>query len=496
MEPPPLPKKIGPYKIESLLAKGGMSLLYLGLHPTTHQAIVIKVLSPEFVTHPEATQRFLKEAHIITLADHPNIVKLYGEGEWEGGLYIAMEMIHGISLRQFIAQQSLSLKRTIDIILQVSYALLHLHTHGVIHRDLKPENILIAENGNVKVIDFGIAQLHEEPAQKSASPQLLGTPNYMSPEQKDNPHNVTIGSDIYSLGIITYELILGRLSYGLIDLSLLPKGLRKIVEKMLAVSVKERYQDIVDLIGDLSQYLKSADLEKDRPGSDQVKEMLETLQRAGQNLSPLTPPDWPLFEIGVAKLKSPGQLGLYYDFFKFPNNTYLILIAECLSTGIDAPVFLGAFRGMIHTLLYHTPNFHPVAFFETLNHLLYEDTWKQSFKVNLLHLNPLKDQLSYASSGLGGLFYVPAGTHQTRKLISDNPFLGNFPAPEFSETTDNWRVGDTLVLHSLDTLYEADLANALQENLLLSAPRQAEALLRKLPPQKLPSTLICLRRLT
>jgi serine/threonine protein kinase len=473
-----------------------MSLLYLGLHPITRQVIVVKVLSPEFVTHPEATQRFLKEARIITLADHPNIVKLYGEGEWEGGLYIAMEMIHGISLRQFIAQQSLSLKRTIDILLQVSYALLHLHTHGVIHRDLKPENILIAENGTVKVIDFGIAQLHEEPASKPAPLQLMGTPSYMSPEQKDNPHNVTIASDIYSLGIITYELILGRLSYGLIDLSLLPKGLRKIVEKMLAVSVKERYQDIVDLIGDLSQYLKSADLEKDRPGSDQVKELLETLQKAGQSLSPLTPPDWPIAEIGIAKLKSPGQLGLYYDFFKLPNTTYLVLIAECSSIGIDAPVFLGAFRGMIHTLLHHTRDFHPISFFEALNHLLYEDTWKQSYKLNLLHLDPLQNQLSYASSDLGGLFHVPAGTQQTRKLSSENPLLGISPAPKFSETTDNWRVGDTLVLHSVDPLYDPELTQALQENLLLSAPRQAEALLRKLPAQKLPSTLISLRRLT
>src|SRR5690606_36400224 len=107
-------------------------------------------------------KQFLKEAEIIALSNHPNIVKLYGQGEWEKGLYIAMEFIQGVSLTQFILQNSLSIKRSLEILLQVAYALLHLHSHGVIHRDLKPENILITENGGVKVIDFGIAQLEQE----------------------------------------------------------------------------------------------------------------------------------------------------------------------------------------------------------------------------------------------------------------------------------------------------------------------------------------------
>src|SRR5256885_15602408 len=95
-----LPEKIGPYKVEALLERGGMSLLYLATHPETKDPITIKVLFPEFVSNPEMVQRFLREAEIIELTDHPNIVKLYGQGEWENGLYIAMEFIQGISLRQ------------------------------------------------------------------------------------------------------------------------------------------------------------------------------------------------------------------------------------------------------------------------------------------------------------------------------------------------------------------------------------------------------------
>lgn len=504
IETPSLPEKIGPYKIESLLTKGSMSLLYLGLHPTSKQPLVVKVLSPEFVTHPEATERFLQEAHIITLADHPNIVKLYGEGKWEGGLYIGMEMISGISLRQFIAQQSLSLKRTIDVVLQVAYALLHLHTHGVIHRDLKPENILIAENGTVKVIDFGIAQLHEEASAKAlnAPSQMMGTPNYMSPEQKENPHNISFASDIYSLGIITYELILGKLSFGIVDLTLLPKGLRKIVGKAIAISPKERYQDIVDFISDLSQYLKSGEIEKDRPGTDQVKEILETLQRAGQSLSPLTPPDWPAVEIGIARFKGAGQLGIYYDLFKFPNNTYLVMIAESAANSIEAPVSLSFLRGTIRTLLHeHKTPFEPLSFLETLNRIVFEDIWKQSFALNLLFLDPYNDQLYFISCGLGSLIHVPAGSNAPRKLESGNHLLGLHAAHEFSEMNDNWRIGDTLILHSLDAALDADLALATKENLLLSSGRQAENILKKLSPlpsfalQKHPKAVISVRRI-
>ncbi len=504
VEESPLPQKIGPYKIESLLAKGGMSLLYLGLHPKSKQPIVVKVLSPEYVTQKQAIERFLKEAHIITLADHPNIVKLYGEGEWEKGLYIAMEMIHGISLRQFIIQQSLSLKRTIDIILQVGYALIHLHSYGVIHRDLKPENILIAEDGTVKVIDFGIAQLHEEiPARgHPPSPQVIGTPNYMSPEQKENSHNVSFASDIYSLGVVAYELILGKLSYGIIDLTLLPKGLRKIIGKALALSVKERYQDIVDFISDLSQYLKSGDIEKDRPGSDQVKEIFEVLQKTGQSLSPLSPPDWPPIEIGISRTKG-GNLSLYYDFFRFPDNTLLILIAEGSQNGIDAPVFLSFLRGMIRTQLHYSPTpFDLVRFLQNLNQILVEDTWKQQFTISLLHLNPLQDELHYAACGLGGLFHAPASSGSVRKLESNNPPIGTLMAPEFSETFDNWQVGDTLILHSLDKTLDMDLSLAIKENLLLSSGRQAEAVLKKLGTvsafalHKHPQALIALRRIT
>ena len=513
----PMPSHIGPYKIESLFNKGGMSFLYLGLDPDTKKPLIIKVLSPSYVNHPETVERFLKEAKVIALTKHPNIVKLFGQGQWDqgqgqSGLYIAMELIHGISLKQFIMQHSLSMRRVLEIVLQVAYALQHLHSHGVIHRDLKPENILITEEGEIKVIDFGIAQLHEETPKEIEAGRIMGTPNYMSPEQKENPFSVTFATDIYSLGVILYELILGKLSFGMINLSGLPKGLHRIATKTLAVSVKERYQNITEFIQDVSTYLNSGGLEKERPDTDQAKELYETIQRSNMNLSPTTLPSWPQMDLGIAKGRGKDQFGLYYDFFRLPNNTFLVLIAADSSSDIGSAVSIGVLRGMIRMHLYSIISaqktvFQVVPFVEKLNQLLIDDILGEKFALDCVLLDPLKDAVTYVSCGMNALLHVPQGHNTPRLLTATNDLLGVSSTTEFSATTDNWNTGDILVLHSLTLPEESSpeekasfdqvLSDAVSENLLLSAQRQSEAILRKVSvtSTRYPKSLISIQRI-
>lgn len=259
--PEKMPENIHGYKIQRLLKRGGMSAIYLATHPETQELVAIKVLSPKYLKDDEVIQRFLRESEIIALADHPNIVNLYSQGEWEGGLYIAMEYVDGISLHQFLQKNKLSLKESLEIALQIAYALCHLHSHGVIHRDLKLENILLTHDNQVKVIDFGIAHLlSEKHPDKTKKRRIMGTPIYMSPEQKMNPESASYPSDIYSLGIMTYELVLGRIQHGKVALKNMPEGLRPILSKSLQPNVKNRYQDIVAFIADLSAYLNSEEI--------------------------------------------------------------------------------------------------------------------------------------------------------------------------------------------------------------------------------------------
>jgi len=313
-----------------------MSYLYLATHPDTKDSITIKVLSPKYLPNEEMVDRFLKEAEIIAMTDHPNIIKLFGHGKWEGGLYIAMEYVQGISLKDLIARNPMSLKRALKTILEIAYALCHLHTHGVIHRDLKPDNILITDEGQVKVIDFGIAQmLTDAEAKTPMQKRLIGTPVYMSPEQREDPENVSYPADIYSLGIIAYELILGRGSHGKVHISLMPKGMQPILTKALQADPKDRYLDIVDFIADVASYLNSGEVQSEQKGAHQLSEVAENLQHAQKVLLPAHPPKWPKLEIGVVSHRGMSISGIYYDFFELPEGAYGILMAEPATKGVE-----------------------------------------------------------------------------------------------------------------------------------------------------------------
>lgn len=426
--PLPLPSQIGPYLIKSLLSKGGMSALYLATHPESGEPIVIKVLLPKYSKNKEITSRFLNEAQIIGMTNHPNIIRLYGQGTWEKGLYIAMEFVQGISLRQFIQKKSLSQKRALEIILQVAYALSHLHAHGVIHRDLKPENILITETGEIKVIDFGIAQLHTDLEQEriTQKKRLMGTPIYMSPEQKENPLHLSYSSDIYSLGIVAYELILGRLSHGVIHLALLPKSLRSILEKMLQENPKERYQDVIECIGDLSHYLKTLS-ESPQPQEEEISD--EILKMIEETRSLLLPKKMPhhQFDIDIAVQESLSLSSFYLELFSLPKNQTCLLLASPLQPNslFQTATFRGIAQGAF--AFPHSPS--------QIGELL-----PKNHAFCLLFLLPDSDQISLICHSWPPLWHLPADRKTPYTLTSPNPTL---------HTTENWSAGDRLILSSL-----------------------------------------------
>lgn len=487
-----LPEQIGGYKIESLLNKGGMSLLYLGIHPATHEPIAIKVLSAKYVARPEIVERFMREAEIIGLTNHPNIVKLYGYGKWEEGVYIAMEFVQGISLRQMILQEAMSLRRALEVVQQIGYALTHLHAHGVIHRDLKPENILLTAQGGVKVIDFGISQIYTEKGEQTH--RILGTPVYMSPEQKENPLNVSFSSDVYSLGIITYELVLGRLCHGVVHLSLVPRGLQKILSKALQPKVPDRYEDIVDFVRDITIYLTSDEIKKDKRGSDYLGELSENLREAQSLLVPTTLPKWSRLDMALASNCNSAISSVYYDFFQGRDNVYHIVMGESLTTGVEGLLQIAILKGIVHALA-HTIE-RPTDFVSSLNARLLEAEKEEIFSFSLLTLFPLEERLSYISCGYSPLWYLPAGADSPRRLSADNIALGQSSVVEVIEVDANFNIGDTLVLHTFQAgrakhveeieLDEAQFLEALMENLFLSPQKQVDAIFRKVSHKEAP----------
>jgi serine/threonine protein kinase len=488
--PAELPKKIGDYKIESLLNKGGMSLLYLGLHPQTREPIAVKVLSSKYLSHPEMVERFLKEAEIIEMTNHPNIIKLYGHGRWEGGVFIAMEFVQGISLRQMILQEGMTLKRSLGVALQIAHALAHLHTHGIIHRDLKPENILLTAQGGVKVIDFGISQLYTEKLDPSKK-QVIGTPVYMSPEQKKDPLNISFSADIYALGIITYELALGRLSHGVVHLSVVPRGLQRILSKALQPDPKNRYEDIIDFIQAVNDYLASDEIKKDMRGSDYLGELSEKLKEAQAVLVPKKLPKWPRVEMALASNCNSAVSSVYYDFFQQKDGIYNIVMGESLRTGVEALLQIAMLKGMVRALRGIDS---PTAFVATLNERIMEAAGEEIFSFAFLTLNPMIESFSYVSCGYTPVWYIPAGAESPRRLTADNPPLGSQHAMDIIEVDANFAIGDTLILHTFQAgsakhteeieQDEAQFLEALMENLFLSPQKQVEAIFRKVSHER------------
>jgi eukaryotic-like serine/threonine-protein kinase len=203
---------IGQYRIEVVLGRGGMGVVYRGLHEALGRPVAIKALAPELTRQPEFRERFFSEAKTQARLQHPNIVAVYDLIEDGGDYFIVMELVSGVSLDdrlQQLAGRGMDLPTAIGIGGQMLAALDYAHSEGVIHRDIKPSNVLLAAGGRIKLMDFGIALLIGD-KRLTASQSAIGTPVYMSPEQILRPREVDHRTDIYSAAVVLYEMLAGR----------------------------------------------------------------------------------------------------------------------------------------------------------------------------------------------------------------------------------------------------------------------------------------------
>lgn len=501
----PIPEKVGPYQVESLLAKGGMSRVYIGHDPKDRSAIVIKILDDKYTSDSKVRERFLKEAQIISLSRHPNIVKLYDSGEWNDTLFIAMEFIQGVSLNQFIRQNAMSLKRALEVIQEVALALGHLHENGIIHRDLKPENVLLTEEGRVKLIDFGISQIQSGESRDSDPKGLLGTPVYMAPEQREAPEKVGFATDIYALAVITYELVLGKLSHGIVHLSVMPRGLQAILKKALAFEPEERFQKVEDFVEALKTYANSPRLEQDRRGGDEVHEAKEKLKHIEKQLIPSGPPKWNRVEVGLVQKSRLKVAGLFVEFLELPSSKgYGIILGEPASKGVEGLIHMAVLRGYVRALLPISES--PLDLVQRLNSLLVEDPIDQIFPFTYLCLSPSDNSFNYIACGFGKLFQSSGGKGEPKEITSENIALGIDPDFPFTEVRNRWAIDDVLsmstfgAMNSEGSLQESRILSILKDSQHLPCQNQAEAVFRQITQgqerQERASALLSLRRLS
>jgi len=275
-------RQIGPYRLIERLGSGGMGEVYLARDVRLNRSVALKIL-PQLLTDEVRLTRFRKEARAASALNHPNIITIYDVGEAEDTRYIATEFIEGTTLRELLDRNDLSISKAINIAEQVCAALKAAHSEGIVHRDIKPENVMLRPDGLVKLLDFGIAKLTEQ--SEVLSPQtytltevgfILGTVSYMSPEQARGL-KVDERSDIWSLGVVLYEMLVGRLPFAeatrldtmvailerqhdpiYFDQNSGKEALGKVVDKCLEKNADARYQTADELLS----AIKSIDRDK------------------------------------------------------------------------------------------------------------------------------------------------------------------------------------------------------------------------------------------
>ncbi len=205
------------WEILELIGRGGMGFVYKVRQPSLDRTVALKILSPELGRDPAFAERFAREARTLGKLHHPNIVTVFEHGEKDGFFYLLMEYVDGVNLRQAMRAGRFSPEQALAIVPGICDALQSAHAQGIWHRDIKPENILLDNEGKVKIVDFGIARIVGDPQRDftlTHTGNALGSFSYMAPEQHEKPHDVDHRADIYSLGVVIYEMLTGELPLG------------------------------------------------------------------------------------------------------------------------------------------------------------------------------------------------------------------------------------------------------------------------------------------
>ncbi len=262
-------KKVAGYEITGRIASGGMGTVYRATQLNLGRTTALKVLASDLAEDEVFVKRFLLESRAAAELSHPNIIQIYDAGEHSGIFFMSMELIDGENLADCLRREKrLSITRSLEITEQVTSALEHAHSKGIVHRDIKPENIMLTSAGNAKLADLGLAKtLADGSTNITHTGSILGTPHYMAPEQARDFREADHRADIYSLGVTLYRMLSGRVPFqGASPIMIMmkavdgikkgvreirpevPDAIERLVDRMMAVNAEDRFQTAADLL--------------------------------------------------------------------------------------------------------------------------------------------------------------------------------------------------------------------------------------------------------
>jgi len=309
-------ENVGPYRVVEKLGQGGMATVYKAYHASLDRYVALKVLHPAFKEDPDFLERFQREAKVVAGLEHPNIVAVYDYSEHEGTPYLVMRFVEGETLKARFARERLHIEEILYIVESIGGALDYAHQRGILHRDIKPSNIMLSNDGKIFLTDYGLARIADTGESTLSRDMVLGTPQYISPEQARGDLMLDAGTDIYSFGVVLYELIVGRVPFSADtpfaivhdhifsplpmprDINpQVPEAIERVLLKTLSKSRADRYATV----GDMVRAFKAAVAEAGEAAVDAAADVAtKSLPRGRVATPPPTRASGPDTQLGAA----------------------------------------------------------------------------------------------------------------------------------------------------------------------------------------------------
>jgi serine/threonine protein kinase len=321
-------QNLGAYRVLAQLGQGGMATVYKAYHPKLDRYVAIKMVHQAFLEDPAFVTRFEREAQIVASLDHPHIVPVFDFAEHNGQPYLVMKYIEGSTLKAQLSKGALPLERIIPLMTDIADALDYAHKRGVLHRDIKPSNIVIDTNNVAYITDFGLARIAETGESTLSQDVLLGTPHYISPEQAMGRRDLDARTDLYSLGVVLYELVVGRVPfsadtpYAIIHDHIyralplpskvnpdIPAQVETVLLKALAKDPADRYQSAAEMVQAFTSAVQSAGMNTLNPNRASSA-AVEIAKMRADDEDTVTPPKIPSPMPGLPRQPEPPDQSL------------------------------------------------------------------------------------------------------------------------------------------------------------------------------------------
>lgn len=447
-KPPEAGTHIGEYTVISQIGFGGMGRIMKASSPKGN-SVALKIIKGEHVNNQALVDRFEQEMKISSMLHHTNVAEILGWGVDDAGRnYFAMEFVDGKNIRDMLESNEVNLNMALNIFSQLCTGLEYAHSKNVVHRDIKPENIILDKNGVVKIVDFGIARVDTpESANLTMTNVIMGSPIYMSPEQKSDFKNVDHRADIYAAGAVFYEMLSGEMPGGLLRIDLIPENLRAIVEKAIAYNANDRYASCDEILKDLEKYQKEGRITSDQQAIRKIEDNVKLRQALIDSFYPDANPAVPGLDMDAFYIPAEGIGGNYYDYIKIDESHTGILVGNLFEQpDVESALFLAMMRSAFRLLAQETTC--PGETLKKLNDFMSGERFDNFAVFSYMVFNSKTKDISVATAGYRPVMIKKSRAEEFTYLQPDGVGIGIMEDYDYETATMKLKSKDLILLSS------------------------------------------------